>query len=113
MKWPALLICVVTLAGVLGQPVSARDRERPRDRIPDDRPRREQRELQPQGETQQRETREPTPRDPPRTSPETAARQAQQQNGGGRVLSVDRGENGYRVKLLKDGEVRSYLIADE
>jgi hypothetical protein len=35
-----------------------------------------------------------------------AARRAQAQNGGGRVLSVEPSGNGYRVKLLRDGEVR-------
>lgn len=35
-----------------------------------------------------------------------AARRAQAENGGGRVLSVDRRGDGYRVKLLRDGEVR-------
>jgi hypothetical protein len=34
-----------------------------------------------------------------------AARRAQQLNGGGRVLSVYPSGSGYRVKLLKDGEV--------
>jgi hypothetical protein len=35
-----------------------------------------------------------------------AGRRAQQLNGGGRILSVDTQDQGYRVKLLKDGEVR-------
>lgn len=35
-----------------------------------------------------------------------AARRAQAQNGGGRVLSVEPSGDGYRVKLLRDGEVR-------
>lgn len=40
-----------------------------------------------------------------------AARLAQERNGGGRVLSVDdQGDGGYKVKLLKDGEVRTYTI---
>lgn len=39
-------------------------------------------------------------------SPSEAARIAQQQNGGGRVLAVERGDRGYRVKLLKNGDVR-------
>jgi len=38
------------------------------------------------------------------------ARVAQQQNGGGRVLSVDPGDRGYRVKLLKDGNVRIVYV---
>jgi len=43
-------------------------------------------------------------------SPSDAARVAQQQNGGGRVLSVDPGDRGYRVKLLKDGNVRIVYV---
>lgn len=102
MKRSMLLVCAVTLAGLLGQPASARDREHQRDRDQDDRPKREQ-----------REPREHRQRDGHRSSPEMAARLAQQQNGGGRVLSVDRDGDGYRVKLLKDGEVRSYFITTE
>lgn len=41
-----------------------------------------------------------------------AARQAQQQYGGGRVLSVDSMGDGYRVKLLRDGDVRVVFIGD-
>jgi hypothetical protein len=43
-------------------------------------------------------------------SPDEAARRAQQQNGGGRVLSVEPAGNGYRVKLLRDGEVRIVYV---
>jgi len=39
-------------------------------------------------------------------SPNDAARRAQQVTGGGRVLSVDPNGPGYRVKVLKEGEVR-------
>ncbi|HEX4871992.1 MAG TPA: hypothetical protein VFV27_06745 [Nevskiaceae bacterium] len=42
----------------------------------------------------------------PQISPGEAARMAQDLNGGGRVLSVDPAGRGYRVKLLKDGNVR-------
>lgn len=35
---------------------------------------------------------------------------AQRQNGGGRVLAVDRNDQGYRVKLLKDGDVRIVYV---
>lgn len=50
----------------------------------------------------------PQPRaasDVPRLSPGEAARRAQSLNGGGRVLAVEPSEDGYRVKLLKNGEV--------
>jgi len=40
-----------------------------------------------------------------RRPPGDAVRRAQQLNGGGRVLSVYPSSGGYRVKLLKDGEV--------
>lgn len=41
-----------------------------------------------------------------------AARRAQMRNGGGRVLGVDPTDDGYRVKLLKQGEVRTLLVPD-
>lgn len=51
----------------------------------------------------------PRPREP-RLSPSDAARQVQRRYGG-RVLSVQTQDEGsYRVKVLKDGEVRSYDI---
>ena len=43
-------------------------------------------------------------------SPAEAARQAQQQNGGGKVLAVEPTPGGWRVKLLKDGEVRIVFV---
>ena len=46
-------------------------------------------------------------------SPSDAARIAQQQNGGGRVLAVERGDAGYRVKLLKNGDVRIVYVPGE
>jgi len=45
-----------------------------------------------------------------RLSPHQAARIAQEQNGGGRVLAVDRNDSGYRVKLLKNGDVRIVYV---
>lgn len=39
-----------------------------------------------------------------------AARRAQMRNGGGRVLSVEPLGDNYRVKVLKDGVVRVYVI---
>ena len=41
-----------------------------------------------------------------------AARQAQSLNGGGRVLSVEEARDGWRVKLLKDGNVRIVFVPD-
>lgn len=45
-------------------------------------------------------------------SPKQAAREAQQINSGGRVLSVDAANGGWRVKLLKDGNVRIVFVPD-
>ena len=45
-------------------------------------------------------------------SAQEAARQAQSINGGGRVLSVDQANGGWRVKLLKDGNVRFVFVPD-
>lgn len=41
-----------------------------------------------------------------------AALQAQSINGGGRVLSVEEARDGWRVKLLKDGNVRIVFVPD-
>jgi hypothetical protein len=54
--------------------------------------------------------RESPPADDRGLSPDEAARRAQQQNGGGRVLSVEPAGSGYRVKLLRDGEVRVVYV---
>lgn len=45
-------------------------------------------------------------------TPAQAAREAQSRYGGGRVLSVDRAGEGFRVKLLRDGDVRVVFIPD-
>lgn len=51
------------------------------------------------------------PQDHGQLSARDAAREAQQINGGGRVLSVDTANGGWRVKLLKDGNVRIVFVA--
>jgi hypothetical protein len=43
-------------------------------------------------------------------SRDDAARRAQQMSGGGRVLAADPAEGGYRVRVLKNGEVRSVYV---
>lgn len=48
----------------------------------------------------------------PRMTPGQAAKEAQRQYGGGKVLSVDPSGDGYRVKLLRDGDVRVVFIPD-
>lgn len=45
-------------------------------------------------------------------SPSQAAREAQMRYGGGKVLSVDEAGGGYRVKLVRDGDVRVVFIPD-
>ncbi len=44
-------------------------------------------------------------------TPAQAAREAQRRYGGGKVLSVDESGDGYRVKLLRDGDVRVVFIS--
>jgi len=46
-------------------------------------------------------------------TPGEAARRAQRINGGGRVLSVVHGQDGYRVKLIKHGEIRIVFVPGE
>lgn len=48
----------------------------------------------------------------PQMTPAQAAREAQSQYGGGRVLSVDPANGGYRVKLERHGDVRIVFIPD-
>lgn len=43
-------------------------------------------------------------------TPGEAARRAQDLNGGGRVLSVERRPNGYRVKLIKRGDISIVFV---
>lgn len=47
-----------------------------------------------------------------RMSPADAAREAQHRYGGGKVLSVEPDGDGYRVKLVRDGDVRVVFISD-
>lgn len=49
-------------------------------------------------------------RGPRGMTPGQAAKEAQRQYGGGKVLSVDPSGDGYRVKLLRDGDVRVVFI---
>jgi hypothetical protein len=52
------------------------------------------------------------PFQPPRPSMSRgdAMRQAQERTGGGRVLGADPTENGYRVRVLKNGEVSTVYV---
>ena len=91
-----LMLCAVLSAGLLTQPASARDRERRDDK---------QEQMRPEGLRDNRDERRP-----PRGDRAAAAAQAQRQNGGGRVLSVEPEGEGFRVKVLKDGEVRTHHV---
>jgi hypothetical protein len=46
-------------------------------------------------------------------SRDLAMQRAQQANGGGRILAADPVENGYLVRVLKDGEVRSVYVPSQ
>ena len=89
------MLCAALSAGLLSGPADARSRDTDRFRgepqdVRDDRDERPQR----------------------RDGAAEAARRAQMRNGGGRVLSVEPMGPGYRVKVLKDGVVRVYVIED-
>lgn len=85
-----LLLCLVLSAGLFTQPADARWRNR------------QQQQDQPEGLRDARGDRSDRSAE--------AARQAQAANGGGRVLSVEPEGAGYRVKVLKDGEVRTHHV---
>jgi hypothetical protein len=89
-----LLLCAALSAGLLSGPADARSRDPDRYR------------GEPQEMRDDRRDERPQRRD----TPADAARRAQMRNGGGRVLSVEPEGNGYRVKVLKDGVVRIYII---
>lgn len=93
MRRSWILVGVFVLAGLLTQPADAREREKEQR----ERPRVERGLSDDRGES-------------PAAS---AARKALQANGGGRVLSVDHERGGFRVKVLKDGDVRTHFISLE
>lgn len=96
-----LLLCALSSAGLLSGPADARSRDRDSRSPPQERQERDDRDA---GREQWREQR--------RDRSAEASRRAQQRNGGGRVLSVERDNAGYRVKVLKDGEVRVHHVED-
>lgn len=87
-----ILLCVFASAGLLTQPADARSR----DKDQRDRPRAERRVSDERSDSQSGR----------------AAQRAVEANGGGRVLSVEREGGGFRVKVLKDGDVRTHYISD-
>lgn len=112
MKNAALLACTAALLAMLAQPVDARERPQR-----DDNPAPGQSDHRERGPRDNRETRERRDEREPRENrrerrrdAQAAARAAQRLNGGGRVLSVNPEGDGYQVRLLRDGEVRSYFI---
>jgi hypothetical protein len=97
-----LLFCAVLSAGLVTGPADARSRDRSRVA--------ESSEPQEQHEDKRDDKRED--RRKRRDGSADAARRAVQRNGGGRVLSVEPQGAGYRVKVIKDGEVRMHDIED-
>jgi hypothetical protein len=93
----ALLLCAALSAGLLCGPADARSRDGNRYR----------------GEPQEMRDTEREERRDRRDGSAEAGRRAQMRNGGGRVLSVEPMGGGYRVKVLKDGVVRVYIIEDK
>ena len=91
----ALLLGALLSAGLLSGPADARARDRGSEEF----------------QTNTREER--LDRRERRDGANDAARRAQMRNGGGRVLSVEPFGAGYRVKVLKDGVVRVYIIEDK
>lgn len=94
-----LLGALVLGTALAAGPADARERRQPRE----DRG----------GETVQqgwRDGREDTDAPRGRGDPAAAAREALARNGGGRVLSVEPEGSGYRVKVLKNGEVRTHHV---
>lgn len=97
---PRLILTLCLFSAIGTAPVSARpddDAGRAR-RLADTVPQAAPRELQPAEKLNDRSM-----------SPSEAARQVQRRHGG-RVLAVQPDGDGYRVKVLKDGEVRIYQV---
>ena len=103
MRAALLIVCALVSAGLLSGPADARSRGKDRE------------ERQQQRQEQRPEHREPSRdnRSDRGDRSADAAQRAQQRNGGGRVLSVDPEGPGYRVKVLKDGEVRTHHVEVE
>lgn len=99
-----LLVCAALSAGLVSGPADARSRERTRAA--------ESSESHEAPSRQERREERREERRARRDGSAEAARQALQRNGGGRVLSVEPQGEGYRVKVIKDGEVRLHEIED-
>ena len=116
MRAQLLILGALLSAGLLTQPADARSRdrdERPRQEQRDDRAGDQRREDRRESRREQRpEDRRDERREHRGDRSAAAARRAQERNGGGRVLSVEPENAGYRVKVLKDGEVRTHHVED-
>ncbi|MGQ0587662.1 MAG: hypothetical protein ACT4PK_10755 [Gammaproteobacteria bacterium] len=119
MRW-LLLVCALVSAGLVSGPADARSRDQQK-QAPENRDEREERRDERQNRREERKRDERQDREELRDGwrdhrrdnqgrTAEAARRAQRLNGGGRVLSVEPDGRGYRVKVLKDGEVRVHHI---
>lgn len=109
MRASLLLVCALVSAGLLCGPADARQRDDERQERHEQRQERVQEQRQEQREQRRTEGWRDDRGDRGDRSAD-AARLAQQRNGGGRVLSVEPEGRGYRVKVLKDGEVRTHHV---
>lgn len=105
----SLVLALMVLAALPTQAADARSREERQSR---DAQRAEQREQQEPERSPDRDPGREHGREHRNDGSAAAAREAQQRNGGGRVLSVEPDGGGYRVKVLKDGEVRTHRVED-
>ncbi|SFF33223.1 hypothetical protein SAMN04488120_102228 [Fontimonas thermophila] len=101
MRRLLLILCLIA-AAPLAFARGKVDRDRPPERIPEP-------ELVAPGLVPPRDGRQALPMMQPAMTPAEAARQVQRQHGG-RILAVQPDGLGYRVKVLKDGEVRIYSV---
>lgn len=99
MRASCLIVCALVSAGLLSGPADARSRGQQREDRQEQRQDSRESLRDGRGDRGDRGDRSGD-----------AARRAQQRNGGGRVLSVDPEGAGYRVKVLKDGEVRTHHV---
>jgi len=108
-----VLVCALVSAGLLSGPADARARDGIR--AQQERRQEQREERREDRREERREERREDWRDHRREHRDRSAdagRRAQMRNGGGQVLSVEPEGPGYRVKVLKDGEVRVHHIED-
>lgn len=108
MTGRALLLCALLLAGLTG-PAGARERH---GRVEGRSDEASQRQDDRRGRGRNR-GQDDAPAESRGGERAAAAREAQARNGGGRVLSVEAEDGGYRVKVLKNGEVRTHHVGHD